>query len=88
MGSEEIRVFHDDDEGYKEWMAQWRGFVLTRPRKGEHMLHIADCIHLRTANSALRLTRKPRRWSSCQEPLVAWAEQETGARPMLCRSCM
>ena len=33
------------------------------------------------------LTRKPRRWARQQRTLVARAEQETGAKPLLCRTC-
>ena len=87
MSDAEIRLFHEDDQAYKEWVAGHGGFILTTPRKGEYMLHAASCTHLRSKDPRRRLTRKPRRWSQHQRPLVTWAELETGVGPPLCSSC-
>ncbi len=46
MDDEGTKVFHNDDQAYEQWVAQHGGFVLTAPRKGEHMLHNAACTHL------------------------------------------
>jgi hypothetical protein len=51
------------------------------------MLHEASCSNLGEDDVALRLTRKPRRWSQQQARLLAWAEQQTGKRPLFCQSC-
>jgi hypothetical protein len=89
VNSEDIKYFHNDDQAYKDWLAQHGGYVLTkRSRRGEYMLHRSECTHLRTDNVDLKLTRKPRRWSSRQRILVAWAEQATGTKPPLYKSCM
>ena len=39
MDGEEIRLFHNDDEGYEEWVPQHEGYILTAPRRGEYMPH-------------------------------------------------
>ena len=89
MNGVEIKCFHNDDQAYKDWMVQHVGYVLTkRSRRAEYMLHKSDCTHLRTDNVDLKLTRKPRRWARQQGSLAAWAEQATGAKPLLCQSCM
>ena len=88
MGGEEIRLFHNDDQDYEEWVARHEGYVLTAPRRGEYMLHDSKCSHLAKDKVALRLTRKPRRWARHQGALVAWTEQATGTKPLLCQTCM
>jgi len=89
MNSEQVRVFSNDDQAYKDWVARHEGYVLTqRGRRGEYMLHKSECTHLRTENLALKLTRKPRRWAGQERLLVAWTEQATGGGPLLCQSCM
>lgn len=85
---EEIKAFHDNDEAYEQWTAQHGGFVLTTPRMGQHMLHVAQCSHLGKETPDLSLTRRPRWWCQRQEPLVAWTEAATGTAPLRCQSCM
>jgi hypothetical protein len=87
MDSKGIRVFHNDDQAYDEWVAQHEGYILTAPRPGEYMLHDSKCPHLGRDRVARRLTRKPRRWASQQGTLVAWTEQAIGSKPLLCQTC-
>jgi hypothetical protein len=87
MDGEEIRLFHNDDQAYEEWVAEHDGYVLTAPRRGEYMLHDSKCSHLGKDKVALRLTRKPRRWARQQGTLVAWTEQAIGTKPLLCQTC-
>jgi hypothetical protein len=87
MDGEEIRVFHYDDQAYEQCVARHGGYVLTVQPRGEYMLHDSTCLHLGQFRIARTLTRKPRRWASQQRTLVAWTEQETGAKPLLCRTC-
>ena len=87
MRGEEVRLFHNDDEAYEDWVVQHEGYVLTAPRQGEYMLHDSKCSHLGRDDVALRLTRKPRRWAAQTGTLVAWTEQATGAKPLFCQSC-
>jgi len=87
MDREKIMLFHNEDEAYEEWLTQHEGFVLTVPRRGEYMLHVSKCSHLGKDKVALRLTRRPRRWAGNKETLVAWTEQATGSKPLLCQSC-
>ncbi len=87
MDSEEIRIFHHDDQAYEEWVAQHGGYVLTKRSGGEYMLHDSECTHLGKDKAALRLTRKPRRWAARRGTLVAWTEQETGLKPQPCGTC-
>ena len=61
MGSSEIKIFHNDDPGYDQWVAQHGGYVLTAPRRAEYMLCEPKCPHLGRDQVAWRLTRKPRR---------------------------
>jgi hypothetical protein len=89
VDGEEIKVFHNDDQGYEDWVARHGGYVLTeRARKGEYMLHDAECAHLGRDTTELRLTIKPRRWAKRSSILVAWTTQSTGAKPLFCQSCM
>jgi hypothetical protein len=89
VNNEEPKEFRNDDPSYKDWVARHGGYVLIqRGRSGEYMLHKSQCTHLRTDNLTLKLTRKPRRWAGQQGILVAWSEHETGAKPLLCQSCM
>jgi hypothetical protein len=87
MDSEEIRVFHNDDHAYDEWVTQHEGYVLTAPRSGEYMLHDSKCPHLGRDRVARRLTHKPRRWARQPGILIAWTEQATGAKPLVCQTC-
>lgn len=87
MDGEEIRVFHNNDQAYEEWVALQGGYVLTVRPQGEYMLHDSTCLHLGQFRIARTLTRKPRRWARQQRTLAAWTEQETGAKPLLCRTC-
>lgn len=87
MNSQEVMEFRNDDQAYKDWVARHEGYVLTqRGRRDEYMLHKSECTHLHTDNLNLRLTRRPRRWAGQQGILMAWTEQATGAKPLLCQS--
>jgi len=87
MDDDGVRCFYKDDLAYDQWVAEHAGYVLTRPRRGEYMLHDSKCLHLGRDKVAVRLTDKPRRWARQPGTLVAWAKQETGAEPLLCRTC-
>ena len=87
--SEDIKVFHDDDAGYEDWVAQHGGYVLTEsPRAPSYMLHDSDCRSLTRDPPSIRLTEKPRRWAARRQTLTEWTEHETGNRPLLCSWCM
>jgi hypothetical protein len=90
MDGEDIKVFHNDDQAYEDWVARHGGSVLTaRARKSEYMLRDAECGHLgRDNDSELRLTFKPRRWAKRSSSVVAWTMEATSAKPLFCQSCM
>jgi hypothetical protein len=89
MSCDNIRVFHNDDKAYEEWVGRNGGYVLTiSPGKPGYMLHDSECIHLSSDDRAVHLTKKPRRWARFRRDLIAWTEDEVGERPKLCRTCM
>lgn len=88
MTSEDMRTFHDDDEGYEAWVGQHGGYVLIDRGKNGFMLHISECSHLGRETIAIRLTERPRRWAAKRQTLIDWAVSETGERPKYCSSCM
>jgi hypothetical protein len=86
-----IRTFaQGDDAAYEEWVGQHGGYVLTQrsSRGGEFMLHDSDCLHLELTSGSFRLTARPRRWAKTRQPLVEWATEHNGSKPLLCQTCM
>jgi hypothetical protein len=89
LSLDEIRIFHNDDDGYEDWVTRHGGYVLTvSPGKPGYMLHDSECMHLARDSTDMHLTRKPRTWARYRRDLVEWTEAEVGERPKLCRSCM
>lgn len=93
LGTIEVEIFRDDDEGYLAWVAAHpRGFVLNAersPRPGYLILHRATC---RT------ISGRPSRggpWTGpyikiCSDDelrIAAWAGQRVSAAPTRCRVC-
>ena len=84
-----MKVFHNDDDAYEQWVGRMGGYVLTvSSGSPSYMLHDSDCIHLQTGGMDIGLTKKPRRWAQYRRDLVEWVEQETTQKPKLCRTCM
>jgi hypothetical protein len=84
MDDQAITVFDSDDHALQKWIAQHGGYVLTRAAMGRYVLHNSKCPHL-SNGMALNLRRQRRRWAEDRGTLAAWAEQETGTKPRLCR---
>ena len=80
MATEDTIVFHDDDDGYEDWVRRHNGYVLTTRAKGSYMLHDCECLHLGKDAVHQELTKKPRRCGNKQD-LVAWTQQATGTDP-------
>jgi hypothetical protein len=83
----QIRLFHNDDQAYDDWMAQHEGYVLTNPRRGEYWLHDSECAALGNFRDRRSMTRKPRRWANQRRTLMEWTERETGAGAHICTRC-
>lgn len=89
MPAGEMKVFHNDDDVYEQWVYRNGGYVLTiSPGGSGYMLHDSECLHLQKDNTGMQLTKKPRRWAKYRRDLVEWVEQEVGQKPKLCRTCM
>jgi hypothetical protein len=86
---DDIKLFHNQDAEYEDWVAQHGGYVLTDYSRGPGFsLHTADCYHLGPYMDESKTTKKPRRWAASAHPLREWAQQQTGERPTDCPACM
>ena len=84
----DIRVFHQDDNGYVAWVERNGGYVLKDRGKHGYMLHTAECPHLGRESPSIRLTKTPRVWGGQRDALLAWARAKTGETPTFCSTCM
>ena len=85
-----IKLFHNQEADYVDWVAQHGGYILTKYTRGDGFsLHAADCYHLGPyATDDPKATKKPRRWSASAQPLRDWTRDETGEDPHDCAACM
>jgi hypothetical protein len=89
MGTDEMAVFHNDDDGYEAWVGRYGGYVLTiSTGRSGYMLHHSECSHLTKDGPDIQLTKKPRRWARQRRDLFEWVVRETGEHPKLCQNCM
>ena len=87
MVSGDVITFHNDDDGYEQWVFRNDGYVLIQRTGRSFMLHDSECSHLGKDND-INLTAKPRRWAKTRRVLVAWTEAEVGEQPLKCSNCM
>jgi len=60
-----INVFENDDAGYEEWVAANWGYSPHPERpKGEYILHLRDCTHLRRNGTIIHVTSGPTGFAS------------------------
>ena len=91
MTEDEIKLFHNQDDEYNQWVGSHGGYVLTpKTRGGGFSLHAADCYHLGPYRKpGAMTTRKPRRWAASAHSLRKWVREEGGGEePWECLACM
>jgi hypothetical protein len=87
-------IYVNEDAAYLSWLSRHRGgFVvdgLRRPTRKRATLHRAGCDLIKKSKSKATHWTTGRRFKACSldlQELVAWAQEEFLAAPVLCEQC-